>query len=295
MEYKFLEELTYKELKELESVLLEENKRKEFMGEIEKIKNRKIEIARIYEKNSVNPIFNSNSVPNYDSRLENKCSKVLENILVNELPFFLGSMRSPRNTMFSDFYHIEKHYESQAKVNDDLRLLLQISSYLYFYYRDKEIILPSETLRLKKVDDIFKNNPTLQGELIGPYNMLNYIKDYIYSLLKQNPNIDREDVFKDYSEKKELVNLRLRDISSYLLEIRNGTNLKLCICNLSLSKNAEKVSKYNTADQDLFIDTLAFGTTLEKIENRNYEDYQKLFYLPQGKKLMKKVKKTTNQ
>ena len=29
MEYKFLEELTYKELKELESVLLEENKRKQ--------------------------------------------------------------------------------------------------------------------------------------------------------------------------------------------------------------------------------------------------------------------------
>lgn len=284
MEYKFLEELTYKELKELESVLLEENKRKEFM---EEIKNRKIEIARII------PVFNSDSVPNYDSRLENKCSKVLENILVNELPFFLGSMRSPRNTMFSNFYDIEEHYESQAKVNDDLRLLLQISSHLYFYYRNN--ILPSETLRLKKVDDIFKNNPTLQGELIGPYNMLNYIKDYIYSLLKQNPNIDREDVFKDYSEKKELVNLRLRDISSYLLEIRNGTNLKLCICNLSLSKNAEKVSKYNTADQDLFIDTLAFGTTLEKIKNRNYEDYQKLFYLPQGKKLMKKVKKVTNQ
>ena len=284
MEYKFLEELTYKELKELESVLLEENKRKEFM---EEIKNRKIEIARII------PVFNSDSVPNYDSRLENKCSKVLENILVNELPFFLGSMRSPRNTMFSNFYDIEEHYESQAKVNDDLRLLLQISSHLYFYYRNN--ILPSETLRLKKVDDIFKNNPTLQGELIGPYNMLNYIKDYIYSLLKQNPNIDREDVFKDYSEKKELVNLRLRDISSYLLEIRNGTNLKLCICNLSLIKNAEKVSKYNTADQDLFIDTLAFGTTLEKIKNRNYEDYQKLFYLPQGKKLMKKVKKATNQ
>ena len=284
MEYKFLEELTYKELKELESVLLEENKRKEFM---EEIKNRKIEIARII------PVFNSDSVPNYDSRLENKCSKVLENILVNELPFFLGSMRSPRNTMFSNFYDIEEHYESQAKVNDDLRLLLQIFSHLYFYYRNN--ILPSETLRLKKVDDIFKNNPTLQGELIGPYNMLNYIKDYIYSLLKQNPNIDREDVFKDYSEKKELVNLRLRDISSYLLEIRNGTNLKLCICNLSLSKNAEKVSKYNTADQDLFIDTLAFGTTLEKIKNRNYEDYQKLFYLPQGKKLMKKVKKATNQ
>ena len=83
MEYKFLEELTDKELEELKSVLLEENKRKEFMMKIEKIKNRKIEIARIYEKNSVNSIFNSNSVPNHDSQLENKCSKVLENILVN--------------------------------------------------------------------------------------------------------------------------------------------------------------------------------------------------------------------
>lgn len=43
MEYKFLEELTDKELEELKSVLLEENKRKEFMMKIEKIKNRKIE------------------------------------------------------------------------------------------------------------------------------------------------------------------------------------------------------------------------------------------------------------
>lgn len=292
MEYKFLEELTDKELEELKSVLLEENKRKEFMMKIEKIKNRKIEIARIYEKNSVNSIFNSNSVPNYDSQLENKCSKVLENILVNELPFFLRSMCSSRNTMFSDFYGMEKYYKSQEKINDDLLLFIRISSYLYFYYRDKKIILPGETLGLKKVDDIFKNNSSLQEELIGPYNMLNYIKNYIYSLLKQNPNIDKEDVFKDYSEKKELVNLRLGDISSYLLEIRNGTTLKLCICNNSLSRNAEKVSKHNTIDQDLFIDTLAFGTTLEKIENRDYGDYQKLLYLPQGKKFIKKV---TNQ
>lgn len=34
MEYKFLEELTDKELEELKSVLLEENKRKEFMMKI---------------------------------------------------------------------------------------------------------------------------------------------------------------------------------------------------------------------------------------------------------------------
>ncbi len=291
MEYKFLEELTYKELKELESVLLEENKRKEFMGEIEKIKNRKIEIARIYEKNSVNPIFNSNSVPNYDSRLENKCNKVLKNILVNELPFLLESMRSPKNTMFSDFYDMERYYKSQVKLNDDLRLFLRLSSYLYFYYKDNKIIYPGEALKLKKVDDIFKNNPILQEELIGPYNMLNYIKNYIYFLLKQNPNIDRKDVFKDYSEKKELVSLRLGDISAYLSEIKNGTNLKLCIFNNALSKSVNKVREKNTMSQSLFIDALAFGTTLEKIENRDYEDYQKLFYLPQGKKLMKKVRK----
>ncbi len=291
MEYKFLEELTYKELKELESVLLEENKRKEFMGEIEKIKNRKIEIARIYEKNSVNPIFNSDSVPNYDSQLENKCNKVLKNILVNELPFLLESMRSPKNTMFSDFCDMERYYKSQVKLNDDLRLFLRLSSYLYFYYKDNKIIYPGEALKLKKVDDIFKNNPILQEELIGPYNMLNYIKNYIYFLLKQNPNIDRKDVFKDYSEKKELVSLRLGDISAYLSEIKNGTNLKLCIFNNALSKSVNKVREKNTMSQSLFIDALAFGTTLEKIENRDYEDYQKLFYLPQGKKLMKKVRK----
>ena len=291
MEYKFLEELTYKELKELESVLLEENKRKEFMGEIEKIKNRKIEIARIYEKNSVNPIFNSDSVPNYDSQLENKCNKVLKNILVNELPFLLESMRSPKNTMFSDFCDMERYYKSQVKLNDDLRLFLRLSSYLYFYYKDNKIIYPGEALKLKKVDDIFKNNPILQEELIGPYNMLNYIKNYIYFLLKQNPNIYRKDVFKDYSEKKELVSLRLGDISAYLSEIKNGTNLKLCIFNNALSKSVNKVREKNTMSQSLFIDALAFGTTLEKIENRDYEDYQKLFYLPQGKKLMKKVRK----
>ena len=74
---------------------------------------------------------------------------------------------------------------------------------------------------------------------------------------------------------------------SYLCEIRNGTNLRLCIANAGLSKTANKTGEQFNVQQSLFIDALAFGTTLEKIENGDYEDYKKLLYLPKGKELNK--------
>lgn len=38
-----------------------------------------------------------------------------------------------------------------------------------------------------------------------------------------------------------------------------------------------------TFEQKIFIDAIAFGTTKEKLENKNYEDAKKLLYLPHQK------------
>lgn len=139
---------------------------------------------------------------------------------------------------------------------------------------------------IPNVDNIFKYD-LFQGDFEGPYNMLNYIKNYIYYLLKQEKELTPKDVFSDYYEKRKLVTIKIRDISSYLCEIRNGTNLRLCIANAGLSRTANKTGEQFNIQQSLFIDALAFGTTLEKIENREYEDYKKLLYLPNGKELIK--------
>ena len=280
MNYNFLKRLNETDLTELEDIILGKMSTEELLKEIEVAKNKSLH----FEHNNYD--FVSGHIPNYDKELEEKCTEILKQIQINDVFFLLVSFLNKGNTKYSNIYEVPIFYKNLEDKNalENLNILLRMAYRTYYYYRTNHEI--QSTLDLWIVDELFKNN-LFQKDFEGPYNMLNYIKNYIYQLLKQKKEITPEDIYEDYYEKRELVTIQIKDISSYLCKIRNGTNLRLCISNAGLSKNTNKTGNKITFDQSLYIDALSFGTTLEKLENKDYEDYKKLLYLPKGKTLTK--------
>lgn len=109
------------------------------------------------------------------------------------------------------------------------------------------------------------------------YNTLNYIRDRFYS-------VGQDSLFNDYSEKKKICELRLGDISRYFLDIKRGTKLKLSIGDTGLVRSANGTYSHIHPYQQTFIEAVAFGTDLEKLEAGNYEDCKRLLYLPKSVK-----------
>ena len=105
------------------------------------------------------------------------------------------------------------------------------------------------------------------------YNTLNYIRDRFFT-------VGEDSLFKDYEEKRKVCELKLGDISRYLLDIKNGTKLKLSIGNTGLTRIANGTYSYIHPYQQSFIDAVAFGTDLDKLNDGNYEDAKRLLYLP---------------
>lgn len=275
MKYKFLNHMHRKELEELKNIILGIQSSQELLDQIESN-------LRTTDIKNGNYNFTSSYIPNYDRKLDKYCTEVLSQIKVNDLSFFLESFKNKGNTHYAyPSIYFYKEFEDKIILNN-LTILLDLVSSVHQCY--KYNLSYPDILYFDKVDDIFKIN-LFQEDFEGPYNMLNYIKSYIYSLLKQKKEVTAEDIFLNYSEKKRLVTIQLKDISSYLYEIRNGTNLRLCIHNMGLSRMVNKTGDQLSLRQSLYVDALAFGTTLEKIEDKNYEDYQKLLYLPSGKSI----------
>lgn len=276
MKYRFLDNLNESQIKGLENVLLGITSNEEMLNEIQLLKNKK------YSINGYD--FDSSYIPNYDEELEKRCLEILSKIKINDLFFFLASFKNKANTrylrptasFYSDVFD-EFTYE-------DLITLIGLTWNVYRCYDNSDMLKPD--LYLNKVNSMFQNHKFCK-DYEGPYNMFNYIKNYIYLLLAQDKKIDTKDIFDSYQEKRKLVTIKFKDISSYLYEIRNGTNLRLCISNAGLSRNVTKVGDTLTFSQEVFRDALAFGTTLDNIEKGNYEDYKKLLYLPSGKKIIK--------
>lgn len=280
MKYKFLNNLNESELQELENIILGIKSNEELLKQIESLKNKPINIK------DIDGNFSSSYIPNYDEALEAKCLEILKQLKTNELFFFLNTFQNIGNTKYRYPSLIKNSYKEfeNEKIVKDLMVIIDLAIKVSQYYNSRFSTKP--VLYFDKVNNLFKYN-LFQEDFEGPYNMLNYIKNYIYYLLKQKDEITTAEIFSDYDKKRELVTVQIRDISSYLCEIRNGTNLRLCIANAGLSRTANKTGEKFNEQQQLFIDALAFGTTLEKIENRNYEDYKRLLYLPTGKDLRK--------
>lgn len=135
------------------------------------------------------------------------------------------------------------------------------------------------------LDDIFKNIDNVLNYQ-GSYTVYRYVKRYLKAVLKEDfLQTDEELIYKDYDQKLELVFRHLADISSYLLEKREEIPAaRLAICNSGLSRMARKSARTGiTFNQNVFAKGIAFGTTLEKLKDENYEDAESLIFLPHQK------------
>lgn len=164
-----------------------------------------------------------------------------------------------------NFYHIEHPFLENDKV--------------------REVIARVQTLAY--LDEIFKNIDNVLAYQ-GSFTAYQYVKGYLKEVLKEEiPQTDNELVYRDYHQKLELALANLSNIASYLLNIRNQIpDSRLAICNQGLTRTSKKISGTSISfDQKVFARGIAFGTTLENLQDGNYEDSKSLIYIPHQKLL----------
>lgn len=160
----------------------------------------------------------------------------------------------------------------------------------YYNYRishpfledDRIINKMSKVQRLAYLDEIFKNIDNVL-KYQGSYTVYQYVKNYLKAVLNDDINqTDNEVVYKDYNQKKEYVLNNLSAISTYLLNIREQTpKSRLALCNHGLVRMSRKLAGTGiTFEQNIFASGIAFGTTLEKLKNENYEEAKNLIFIP---------------
>lgn len=177
---------------------------------------------------------------------------------------------------------LEYNITSEQKLNEILRN--------YIFYHKSHLFLENATIKevmkratkLSYLDEFFINIDNVL-DYQGAYTVYSYIKRFLKEVLKDDvPQTDKELIYKDYNQKLELVLNNLSHIASYLLDIKKQIpNSRLALCNQSLSRLAKKIPGTNISfGQNIFAKGIAFGTTLEKLKNENYEDIKGLIFLP---------------
>lgn len=141
------------------------------------------------------------------------------------------------------------------------------------------------TMTLAYLDEIFQD-PANCISYQGSYVTFQYVKSYLEKVLKEDsPKSDDELIFQDYTKKISIVTENIVPIANELLKVRNSIpGSRLSNLNMALSKIAHKKEGSSiTKRQRLFIETIAYGTTLEKLKSGDYSDAKQLIYLPYQK------------
>ena len=138
---------------------------------------------------------------------------------------------------------------------------------------DGELFFPYG-LSLAQLREFYDNEKCIY-DYEGTYNALNYIRDRFYS-------VGSDSLFQDLDEKRRICELKLGDISRYVLEIKNGTKLKLSVGDVGLIRSAHGTYRDLHPYQRTFIDAVAFGSDLEKLKEDNFEDCKRLLFLPRS-------------
>lgn len=230
------------------------------------------------------------------SRLQN----YLEKTSVTDIPFLYHSLgnvgRDNINGVLTreHLFFLNKEGKKLAK---DYKI--PSSSYLgYVLYnpqekKNKDLLLENaffndlwkRTMTLAYLDEIFQNQVNcIQYQ--GTYVTFQYVKNYLEKVLKEDsPKSDEELIFQDYMEKFDIVTENIVPIANELLKARNRVSgSRLSNFNMALSKIAHKKQDSSiTKRQRFFIETIAYGTTLEKLKSKNYSDAKQLIYLPYKK------------
>lgn len=238
------------ELMNIKMIIEDEELKKRLYREIEKRNQNKINLEK----------YNSDRLPEFYEHYSNQCLDLLSKLSFVDVKFLINSsICDAGNNCGGDFMsNLWKIFQSG-------------------YYN------------IRIFDDYFTQNPDKIYYYEGFYNTLNYMKTYISTMLYLgNPIETKQDLFSDFDKKRQLVTENLRNVSEYLLDLRNQiVDSRLSVGNQALSKNACKSGTNITYHQNIFINSIAFGSTLEKLEDKNYEEATRLLFVPKCKTLKK--------
>lgn len=149
--------------------------------------------------------------------------------------------------------------------------------------QDKNFIIAwNKANTLGHLDKIFQNEQN-RLDYQGTYAAFQYVKKHIGERLSTTTKGNEEElVWKDFDKKKIIVTENLAPIASYILTQRNQIpGARVFVNNGGLSRTTKKKKECSpTYVQKRLIDAIAFGTTIEKLQQQNYEDTKQLIYLP---------------
>lgn len=280
MEYSFLDNMSKREMEDLRTETLNDICKKRTL--VEAI-GKKIEANFILN-------FSSDRIPYYKQENEAVCKKILEEIQFDEMYFFTRSFVDVGNkggridilstctknpfTDLAEIYGIRPY-------NLD-RLIHGIRTDRSFLNMMSDQVQKNLNVPLGKMEEFFQEDEYIYM-YENVFNNFNYIKNFIYKLLLENPNLTKEDVFTDIIKKQCFIRDNIGEIASYLYNIRGDVELKMSVSNGGLKRSASKIGTQITFAQQRMIEAVAFGTTMDKLEAHNYEDAKRLIYLPRKK------------
>lgn len=256
MDASFLGKLNTEQLEYLRKVLdADVSGRDELLGQVRALASHREGIISGEEN------FSSDRLFFFQEDKEEQCLELLKQLVIGDFycfqrALFISGVNRYRNRLIS-FDELKSIYE-------------QIYNSEICDYEN----VPLEVLEL------FFTKPSNIYDFEAIYNTFNYIKDYIYYCLSQKETVEVADLFLDYDKKRNSAAKQIASIATYLCDIKNGTDLLLSVGSGGLVKATRKSGGELTLYQKNLADAVAFGTSLEKIENGNYEDCKRLLYLP---------------
>lgn len=201
-------------------------------------------LTRINEINRDFVNYSSGRMVEHSSDDEKRCLEMFKEFSVSDFPFLLESTHN--------------------KVN-------RIGVFMR-----NGVICNSGVMTLAELDEFFLDEDNIYN-YEGAYNTLNFIRNRFYS-------VGNDSIFQDYNDKREVCKLNLGAIASYIFEIKSGTKLKLSIGDSGLVGTMNGRYRRFPSYQQTMVDAFAFSTSLEKLEDGNYEDCKRLLYLPRNVK-----------
>ena len=206
--------------------------------------------------------YTSDRLPNYQEQYRNLCNRLL---LEQEIFYY-------------HFLHIEGfNAAGNNNAGDFLQILDHNIIYKKFGYKWNYI--------LGYITLLFQDDK-LKRDYEGTYNTLNYLINAIYKEIDfyDGRISSKERLFTDIVLRREAVEDNFLKIVEYLWQTRKSIpNSRLSVGNHGLTKNRSKSGDSLSITQQLFIDAIAYGCTLNELEDNNFEGAKRLIYVPHNK------------
>lgn len=283
---KNIKELTIQMLENLKEYY--QKKSREIMNQIS-IENNNIR-RQLDEKRTPKIILDQEEI-------KERVTKYLYSTYISDISFLDYNMRIEKSfnnkgrihdTQLPFFDEEMKNLIQSYGINNERELFFTMIDYQFkkkdhpIMQDENFIIAWNKANTLGHLDKIFQNEQN-RLDYQGTYAAFQYVKKHIWESLSINTEEKEEElVWKNFDQKKILVTENLAPIATYVLIQRNQIpKARVFINNGGLSRTAQKKKgSPPTYVQKRFIDAIAFGTTLEKLQQQNYEDSKQLIYLP---------------